>query len=56
MFKLLKSYWPNIKTFLVDLLKFKKKDILYKLLGVFLWLYVIRVIVTIIIFLLLVFF
>jgi hypothetical protein len=56
MFKLIKSYWPNIKTFLVDLLKFKKKDILYKLLGVFLWLYVIRVIVTIIIFLLLVFF
>ena len=47
MFNIIKSYWPNIKSFLIDLLKFKKKDILYKLLWVFLWLYVVKIIVTI---------
>lgn len=48
MFNFVKSYWPTIKFFILDLLKFKKKDILFKLLGVFLWLYVIRIIITIV--------
>lgn len=48
MFNFVKSYWPTIKFFILDLLKFKKKDILFKLLGVFLWLYIIRIIITIV--------
>jgi len=56
MFNLFKKYWPKIRTTIVDLLKFKNKDILYLLLGSFLWLYVIRIIITIILLMLFIFF
>lgn len=56
MFKIIKSYWPNIKSFLIDLLKFKKKDILFKLLGIFLWLYIVRILITIVLLILFIFF
>lgn len=56
MFNLLKNYWPKIKSTIIDLLKFKNKDILYILLGSFLWLYIIRTVVSLILLVLFIFF
>ena len=56
MLNLIKSYWPLIKNFLFDLLKFKKDDIIFKFMGLFLWLYIIRILVNIVFFILLLFF
>lgn len=56
MFNFVKSYWPTIKFFILDLLKFKKKDILFKLLGIFLWTFIIRIIISLILLVLFIFF